>query len=263
MRGNWRLFWTGVKASWSTYLVELTPAVFFGFRIPRILLQSLFFVFLAKAAGGDALARFALIGNGIQIAVFMAMLSMEEVIESEKWNDTFQYLIAAPTSWFPSMLGKSASYYGDAIMASTVTFAVLIPLLHISIPFMNLLRAVPVILLIIATASALGWMIGAFSLPIRYGYMICNWFAYVMIILCGVNIPLTAMPPAVQVVGSLLPVTNGLLAVRAIIDGATYSSVLLLIGKELLIGIVFAALAWLMFGYRMRVTRQRGTFGLA
>jgi len=262
MRTNLRLLWSGVRASWATYLVELTPTVFFGFRIPRILLQSLFFVYLAKAAGGDQLARFALIGNGIQIAVFMVMLSMEEVIESEKWNNTFQYLIASPSSWFPSMLGKSASYYGDALIASTVTFAVLIPALDIQFFFVNLLRAAPIILLIIVSASALGWCIGAFSLPIRYGYMICNWFAYAMIIFCGVNIPTNALPSAVQVVGNLLPVTHGLRAVRAVIDGAAYASVWPLIGKEILIALCYGGAAWLTFGYRMRVTRQRGSFEL-
>ena len=262
MRANLRLFWSGVRASWATYLVELTPTIFIGFRIPRIILQSLFFVYLAKAAGGDSLARFALIGNAIQIAVFMVMLSMEEVIESEKWNDTFQYLIASPANWFPMMLGKSMSYFGDALIAATVSFSVLIPVLHVNIAFANLLKAVPIILIIISSASALGWAIGAFSLPIRYGYMICNWAAYAMMIFCGVNIPTSALPPAIQVVGNLLPVTHGLQAVRAIIDGASYASVLPLVGKEILIALTYSAVAWLTFGYRMRVTRQRGTFEL-
>lgn len=106
MKNNIRLLLSGARASWATYMVDLTPTVFFGMRIPRTILQSLFFVYLAKAAGGDDLARFALIGNAIQIAVFNVMLAMEEVIESEKWNNTFQYLIAAPSSWFPSMVGS-------------------------------------------------------------------------------------------------------------------------------------------------------------
>jgi ABC-2 type transport system permease protein len=262
MKTTLHLFWSGVRSSWATYLVELTPTIFFGFRIPRIVLQSLFFVFLAKAAGGDQLARFALIGNAIQTAVFMVMLSMEEVIESEKWNNTFQYLIASPSSWFPIMLGKSMSYYGDALIAVTASFIVLIPLLHISIVLENLLRAIPIILITLASASALGWCIGAFSLPIRYGFMICNISAYAMMIFCGINVPVNSLSPAVRIVGNLLPVTHGLQAVRAVIDGATYASVMPLIGMEALIALIYSALAWVTFGYRMRVTRQRGTFEL-
>ena len=262
MRENWHIFWSGTRASWANYLVSLTPAIFFGMRIPRIILQSLFFVFLAKAAGGDALARFALIGNAIQIAVFMVMLSMEVVIESEKWNDTFLYLIAAPSSWFPSMLGKSMAYYGDALIASTVSFAVLIPVLHVQIVSVNLLKAIPVILIIFVSATALGWCFGAFSLPIRYGFNLCNIFAYAMMIFCGINVPTSALPPVVRWIGNLLPMTHGLQAVRAIIDGASYTSVLPLIGVEILIAVIYGAIAWVMFGYRLRVTRQRGTFEL-
>ena len=75
MKNNIRLFLSGARASWATYMVDLTPTVFLGMHIPRTILQSLFFVYLAKAAGGDDLARFALIGNAIQIAVFNVMLA--------------------------------------------------------------------------------------------------------------------------------------------------------------------------------------------
>ncbi|MEW6403266.1 MAG: ABC transporter permease [Chloroflexota bacterium] len=262
MNANIRLFWSGARASWSNYLVELTPTVFLGFRIPRILLQSLFFVLLAKAAGGEQLARFALIGNAIQTSVFMIMLSMEVVIESEKWNNTFQYLIASPSNWLPIMLGKGMADYGEALFSTTLLFAVLPPILQIHISPIDLLRSVPIILIAIASASALGWLIGAISLPIRWGYMICNWLAYLMVFLCGVNIPLRALPPLAQMLGNILPVTHGLLAIRAVIDGAAYSTVLPLIGKEVLIAIIYGALAWVTFGYRLRVTRQKGSFEL-
>ena len=262
MKNNIRLFLSGARASWATYMVDLTPTVFLGMHIPRTILQSLFFVYLAKAAGGDDLARFALIGNAIQIAVFNVMLAMEEVIESEKWNNTFQYLIAAPSSWFPSMVGKSMAHYGDAILATVISFAALIPLLKIEISLANLLHSVPVILLVIFSATTLGWSIGAFSLPIRYGFLICNWFAYAMIVLCGVNVPVSALPPAVQFFSNILPVTHGLQAIRALIDGATYSNVFPLIGAEVLIALAYGSIAWLMFGYRMKVTRQKGTFEL-
>jgi ABC-2 type transport system permease protein len=262
MRSSWRLFWSGVRASWADYLTELTPEIFLGMRLPRILLQSLFFVFMAKAAGGDELERFALIGNGVQIAVFMLMMSMESVIESEKFDDTFQYLIAAPSSWLPIMLGKCMAYYGDAMIASSVTFAVLIPLLHVPIALLDLLRAAPVILIIFASAGALGWCIGAFSLPIRYGYLISNWMGYIMMIFCGINVPFSGLSAPLQFVGNLLPVTNGLLAVRALIGGASYASVWPWIARELLIFLVYGAIAWVVFGYRMRVTRQRGTFDM-
>lgn len=260
MRANLRLFLGGVRTSWAMYLTWLSPATYIGVRIPRMVLQSLFFVFLAKAAGGDQLARFALIGNAVQIAVFFVLQAMWEVFDNEKWNGTLQFLLASPANWLPMMLGKCMASYGDALVSTTLTFVVLIPALRVQIDAINLLRAVPLIILTIASAGALGWLIGAISLSIRWGHLICNMLGYLMIVLCGINFPFSALPGAVQTLGNLLPVTHGLLAIRAVIDGASYASVLPWIGLEALVAVAYAAIAWLAFGQRLRATRQKGTF---
>src|SRR3990172_10713277 len=88
MKAYLRLFLTGARASWAMYAVELTPTVLLGSKIPRSVLQALFFVLIAKAAGGDQLAHFALIGNAVHAAVFPAIIYMAIVIELEKWAGT-------------------------------------------------------------------------------------------------------------------------------------------------------------------------------
>ncbi len=262
MKANLRLFWSGVRAGLSSYMVELTPTLYLGVHTPRTILQALFFVLIAKAAGGNDLARFALVGNAVQIAIFYALLSMEVVIESEKWNSTLGYLIASPSPWLPIMMGKSMFQFFDACLSSALIFLVLPPILGVTLSPLNVLTSAPVILLTIISAGTLGWLIGSLALPIRWGYMICNIFVYVMMVLCGVNFPLSALPPIVRTIGSLVPVTHGLLAVRAIVDGAGYATVLPLIAKETLIALVYGTLAWIAFGWRLRVTRQNGSFEL-
>jgi ABC-2 type transport system permease protein len=141
-------------------------------------------------------------------------------------------------------------------------FAVLPPVLGLNIPVVNLLASIPVILITVMAASSLGWLIGAIALPIRWGDLISNMMGYAMMILCGVNFPMNGLPPAVQFIGNLLPVTHGLQAIRLIIEGSSYLQVLPLIGMELLIAFVYGAAAWLVFGYRLRVIRERGSFEL-
>jgi ABC-2 type transport system permease protein len=262
MIANLRLFWSGVKSSWANFLVYLTPSIYFGVHIPRRLLQALFFILIAKAAGGNDLAKFALIGNAIQIAVFSAVFSMTIVIEAEKWNNTLQYLIASPSNWLPIMLGKGMSDYGDSLIGAALIFAILPPILGIQLPVLNLLISIPVILITVLAASSLGWLIGAIALPVRWGTLISNMMGYAMMIVCGVNFPLTALPPAVQWIGNVLPVTHGLQAIRMILEGQSYLQVAPQVGIELLIAIVYGATAWLVFGYRLRVIREKGTFEL-
>ena len=262
MKANLRLFWSGVKSSWANFLVYLTPSIYFGVHVPRRVLQALFFVLIAKAAGGNDLARFALIGNAVQIAVFSAVFSMTMVIEAEKWNNTLQYLIASPSNWLPIMLGKGMADYGDSLIGAALIFAILPPILGIQLPVLNLLISIPVILITVFAASSLGWLIGAIALPIRWGTLISNMMGYAMMIVCGVNFPLSALPPGVQWIGNMLPVTHGLLAIRMILEGQSYLQVAPQVGLELLIAFVYGAVAWLVFGYRLRVIRERGSFEL-
>lgn len=259
MAHYWNVFKTGVRASWAMYTVELTPTVFFGGKIPRTVTQALFFVLIAKAAGGDELARFSLIGNGVHAAVFQSVIFMAIVIEVEKWAGTLQHLIAAPGHWLPLMIGRSAATYGDALLGAVLVFSILIPILNPDIVLFNLLRALPLILLLVASTSALGWLIGAISLPIRWGLLISNVVGYMMMVLCGINFPIDFMPPTIQVASKMVPMTHGLLAARAIIDGAGYAQIWGLAGREALVGLVYGIAAWLMFAYRLRVVRQRGT----
>lgn len=262
MSTNIRLFLRGVRASWAIQLVDLSPSLYFGMRVPRIVMQALFFVFMAKAAGGDELARFALIGNAIHIAVLYAIISMDVVIEIEKWSNTLMYLIASPANWFPLLLGRSMASFVDAFMSTGIIFAVLIPVLGVHISVKNLLSSIPLILITVASASALGWLVGTIALPTRWGNLLSNMLGYSMMIFCGINFPFSTLPPTIQFLGKLLPVTHGLLAIRNVIDGATYMSVYPLIGKEILIGLIYSGLAWFIFAYRLWVTRERGSFEL-
>jgi len=262
MRAYLQIFRSGVHASWAMYSVELTPAVFFGSKIPRAVLQALFFVYIALAAGGPELARFALIGNAVHASVLPALVYMAIVIELEKWAATLPYLIASPAHWLPMMVGRSAATFADAFFSTVVVVVIMVPFLGGDILALNLLRAVPLLLVTVASVSGLGWLIGAISLPLRWGTLISNMTAYAMMVLCGVNFPITALPPLFQTIGRALPLTHGLLAVRLVVDGATYSQVSGLMLTEILIGCLYAAAAWLLFGQRLKVARQRGSLEL-
>jgi ABC-2 type transport system permease protein len=262
MSAYFRQFMAGAKVSLALYIADLNPWIVLGVDVPRALFQALFFVLMATAAGGGAQARYALIGNAFQVAVHIAIIFMAGVIESEKWAGTLIYWIASPAKWLPTMLGRCVADFGRAIFTATVIFAVLIPLIAPDISWFNLLRAVPVILITLATASTIGWLVGSIALPVRWGTMIGNVIAYSMMILCGINFPVTSLPPVMRIASYLFPVTNGLLAIRAIIDGASYTSVLPLVGKELIIGFVFGTSAWLTFGYRLHILKKGGNLEL-
>ncbi len=262
MRASLRQFLVGARVSLALTIADLNPWIVLGVDIPRALLQALFFVLMAEAAGGGTQARFALIGNGVMVAVQTAILYMGSVIEGEKWAGTLTYWIASPSRWLPTMLGRGAAEFSRAMLTSALVFCILVPFIAPNIHWLNMLRAVPLILLTLTSAGTLGWLVGAVALPVRWGTMFANVMAYCMMVLCGVNFPVSNLPAAVQLIGRLIPVTNGLLAIRGVIDGASYASVLPWVGGEVGIALVFGTAAWLVFGYRLQILRRGGNLDL-
>lgn len=262
MRSNLRIFLTCARASFTNMMADLPVYLFLGVYMPRTILQILFFTYLAKSAGGDSLAIFAFVGNLVHTGMMAAMFNTSDTIQAEKWNSTLEYLIAAPSNWVPSILGKSIASHVETTLRAILACLIMIPLFKLNVSPVMLLRALPIMVVVIFSASALGWVIGIISMPIRWGNLILNTLTYTMIILCGINFPLSALPSAVQVIGNFLPVTHGLLAIRAIIAGASYSSAFPQIGLEILVGFAYASLAWFLFGHGVRITRERGSFQL-
>jgi ABC-2 type transport system permease protein len=260
---TWRTFLAGARASLVMESVDFSLPRLIGTKLPRFILQPLFFVILAYVAGGAELGRFALVGNAMGNAAITSLVMLGTSIEIEKWAGTFPLLIAVPANWLPLMIGRALAGYLESLLGVFVTFAVLTPFMAgAGLPVERLLLATPLMLLTTATLAGMGWLLGSLTLPTRVGLLASNMVAYFMFVVCGLNFPLEAMPAALQVVGRALPLTHGLLAIRGVIDGASYLEVAPLVGLELGIGLVYSVMAWLVFHKRLMDTRRTGNIEL-
>lgn len=248
------------RLSWALYLADLRPEILFLVQIPRGLFQALFFIYLAQSAGGYSQARFALIGNAIHVSALYALVYMSYIIEREKWSGTLIFRVAAPGNWLISMLGLSTAQYITVFAIGMSIFVVFIPTMATDILWLDFFRAIPLIFLTIISVGTFGWLVGTAALTTRWVTMLDNVVAYTMMIVCGINFPITALPDALQSLSRFIPLTNGLLAVRAVIDGASYVSILPLVGWEVLIAFVYGMLAWFVFHYRLTALRRSGNF---
>lgn len=263
IRRIWRTFLAGARASIVMDSVDYSLPRLLGTRLPRFILQPLFFVILADTAGGPELGRFALIGNAMGNAAIMSLVNLGVSIEIEKWAGTFPLLLAAPANWLPLMIGRAAAGYLDSLLGVLTTFVVLTPFMpNAELSAGALLMAAPLMLLTTASMAGLGWLLGSITLPTRTGLLISNMVSYFMFVVCGVNFPLEALPSWLQSIGRLLPLTHGLMAIRGVIDGASYGEVSSLIGREILMGLIYSALAWSIFRKRMMDTRRTGQMEL-
>jgi ABC-type polysaccharide/polyol phosphate export permease len=80
----------------------------------------------------------------------------------------------------------------------------------------------------------------------------------VCFILTGIILPLDVLPHFLQEIGKCLPMTNGLIAMRAVFHGAAFGEVYLSIIRELVTGIIYFGIGYLCFAVFEKIARRTG-----
>src|SRR5207237_8312669 len=99
-------------------------------------------------------------------------------------------------------------------------------------------RAV-VVLLSAPSCTAYGLTLGSLGMRARDVFLIANFAYYIMWLVCGVEVPLGALPDWLATIGRGLPLTHGIEAARHVAAGASLSSVGGLLWREGVIAVVW------------------------
>ena len=90
-------------------------------------------------------------------------------------------------------------------------------------------------------------------------FLVANPAYFLMLLLCGVNVPLGALPGWLEAVGRALPLTHAIEAAREVAAGATLGDVGGLIAREAAIGAGYAAAAYVLLRFFEEESRRRAT----
>jgi len=243
---NVRIFFVGGVIAYRALFNWLNPWIFIPTLIVAPIFQVLFFAFLGRSAGLES-DRFYVIGNALQIAALPGLFAMTFAISGERWSQTLSPLLATPANRAAVFLGRALPVVANAALVCVVSFIAGALLLHVHIDA----SAIPALAVVIAVTSVsctgFGFICGPLGLRWRDAIIAVNLLDAVLLIFCGVNIPIDSLPAWMQAVSEYLPVTHGLRAARRIADGASLGDVSGLVVAELAIGLTYAAVgfAWL------------------
>jgi len=218
----------------------LHPAIFVPTLIVPPIFQVLFFAYLGRAAGLES-DTFYVIGNSIQLAALPGLFAISHAINGERKSQTLAPLLASPASRVALFLGRSLPVMAIGLVVSGVSFAFGLLLLDVELPA----RALPTVALaMVATAfscTALGVAHAAVGLRVREMAVFSNLVFAVLLVFCGVNVPLHDLPAGMSTIAQGLPLTHGIEAARSLAAGRSLSSVADLVGAEALVGACWAA----------------------
>ena len=242
------------RSTYFQYVALFQWASVRGYVAYKILLpvaQMLFFVELGAYATGPENAAYFALGNALQLTANAGIFGVIATVANERHFGTLPILLGSPANRLVTFMSRAVVNVLDGIVSVIIGVAIAIGLFGLDLHHANIpLLALCVVVVSLSTAG-LGLMFGSIGLVMRDAIIVANVVYYLLLVLCGVNFPVSRLPGAVQLISYSLPLTRGVEAAREAVAGASFGQVAGLLGGELLVG-----LAWALAGYALFATLE-------
>jgi ABC-2 type transport system permease protein len=250
-----RLFFVGGLISYRALFNWIRPTIYIPTMLGSPLFQILFFTYLGRFRGLESDAFFV-VGNAVQSCAMSSVYASTMTIANERWTGTLSPLLASPANRAALFLGRAMPLIANGLLVSAFGFGVGRLLLRFDPAASVLPSLAAVVVATVVSCTAFGLLLGSIGLRARDVLFGANLAYFLMLLFCGVNVPLDALPGWMEAIGRLLPLTHGIEAARKVAAGASLGDVGGLVGTELMIGAAYAAAAYLLFRYFEAASRR-------
>ena len=253
-----RVFGIGGLIAYRGLFNWLRPAHYFPTMLGGPLFQILFFAYLGRFANAESDA-FYVVGNAVQISAMAGVFGMAITIGGERWTQTLSPLLATPASRLAIFLGRALPNFLQGLIVSAFGFCVGRLLLDFHPPLASVPTLALVVAITVLSCTAFGMLVGAWGLRLRDSFLVANPAYFLMLLLCGVNVPVDVLPGWLQPISRGLPLTHGIEAAREVAGGAPLGDVVDLLGTEAVVGLCYAVAAYVFLRYFEEESRRRAT----
>jgi ABC-2 type transport system permease protein len=255
MRRWLSVFFVGGSIAYRGLFNWIRPAMYVPTMLGSPLFQLIFFTKLGEFAQAQS-RDFYIVGNSVQVCAMSSVYGMTMAVANERWFGTLGPLLASPANRAAVFLGRGVPVLANGLFVSAFTFAAGTLLLG----FRPGLDAIPALALVVVvtvvSCTAFGMLLGSIGLRAKDFFFAANLAYFLMLLFCGVNIPLDALPGWMSAVGRCLPLTHGIAAARDVAAGASLARVSGLVLTELGVAAAYAAAGFALFRVLERESRR-------
>lgn len=253
-----RIFFRGGWFSYRALFGWLSPWVLIPTFIIAPLFQIAFFATIGQSAG-VASNEFYLLGNAVVAAAIPCLFGAGNTISGERFSQTLGLLLVSPARRVPLFLGRTLPVIANGFVVAVFSLVVGAWLLRVSLPASTLPELIVVLAISAFSVTGLGVAMAALALRVRESAVLANIVLGILLVFCGVNVALSALPTWMSSVAAWLPLTHGIEAARGIAAGVATSVVWHDLGVEFLIGIGYVIIGMGMIRYFEYESRRNAT----
>jgi ABC-type polysaccharide/polyol phosphate export permease len=248
--------------AWATYKGLFYWLNWSGY-ISSILLRPVVVVIMYSILGRFALnpeaARDYALGITVYSMLFALLGGIVQSYSYERVLGTLSFLYVSPANRLVNFLSRVVFHYPNALLSFTTGLITAWLVAGIDFGPVNWTGFIISLLVTAASITAFVQFLGTFVIVLRDWLNTFGLILGILLVFTGVIIPIGVFPPALQEFCRILPMTNGLSAIRFAFAGATTYEVSLLILREALTGLVYLAIAFIGFRLFEYLARRMGT----
>lgn len=214
-----RVVLASTRNAWADFAAAFTPLSWTLGWLGRIVAQVIFYALVGNLLGSVEEVRYLYVGAAV-LATAMESLLVVTNTTRERYAGTLPLLVASPSLLWPVFLGRSVQVLPSGIATASVALFAIGPAFGVRFDLLSGLAAFGLLVLVSVTTYGLALALAAFVLRhMRLRNWATNLTYTVMMLVCGVTVPLSFWPTWVEVVGHAFPLTHGLAAIRLLEAG--------------------------------------------
>lgn len=253
-----RIFFVGGLISFRALFNWLSPWIYIPSMLIAPVVQILLFAYMGRAAGVGS-DGFYVIGNAVQYSAIPCLFAMANTVAGERWTQTLGIVLVTPANRVALFLGRSLPVVVNGFFVSMFSLAVGALLLGVRLPATSWLPLALVVAVAAVSCTGLGLANAALGLRVRETAVMSNVLFGLLLIFCGANVPVDALPTWMEAVSRWLPLTHAIEAAREVAAGGSLASVAGLVGRELGLGVVYGAVGLVALRLLEEEGRRRAT----
>jgi ABC-2 type transport system permease protein len=242
-----RVFFVGGLISYRALFNWIRPWIYIPTMLGAPLFQILFFTYLGRYASARQDDAFFVVGNAVQVCGMSSVYGMTMAVANERWFGTLGPLLATPANRVAVFLGRGVPVLANGLVVSAFGFLVGVVLLDFRPGWSAVAPLALIVVVTTASCTCFGMLLGSIGLRAKDFFFAANLAYFLMLLFCGVNVPLDVLPGWMELVGRCLPLTHGIMAAREVAAGAGLGDVAGLVWTELGIAAAYAAAGYLLF----------------
>ncbi len=250
-----------VRSCWFQYRAMFnwaTPIGYVSYKLLQPVAQILFFTELGVFATGRSNAIYFALGNALQLTAINGIFGVIMTVGNERQFGTLPIVLASPANRVVTFLGRAFIHVIDGMAGVAIGLVLAVLMFKIDLSHANFPLLGMCVLMISLSTAGLGLMFGSLSLIMRDVFVIANTAYYLLLVFCGINLPVDRLPQWAQAISFCLPLTRGVQAAREVVAGAGLVQVSGLLAGELVVGLVYAVIGYALFRWLENQARRGG-----